>query len=63
MLSASAAAMSRILEALGREKWNRRWLYEELKLFNGYRVRRESAMKANAASPLAHLVSPNLETH
>jgi RNA-directed DNA polymerase len=30
----------------GWKRWSRRWLYEELRLFNGYRVRRASAPKA-----------------
>ena len=30
----------------GWKRWSRRWLYDELKLFNGYRVRRISVPKA-----------------
>jgi RNA-directed DNA polymerase len=36
---------SRKLWGFGWKRWNRRWLYENLKLFNGYRVRRMSAPK------------------
>ena len=30
----------------GWKRWSRQWIYEELKLFNGYRVRRATAPKA-----------------
>ena len=37
---------SRNRRGFGWKRWSRRWLYEELKLFNGYRVRRASVPKA-----------------
>jgi RNA-directed DNA polymerase len=37
---------SRNRRGFGWKRWSRRWLYEELKLFNGYRVRRSSEPKA-----------------
>src|ERR1700757_3162861 len=37
---------SRNRRGFGWQRWSRRWLYEELKLFNGYRVRRASVPKA-----------------
>jgi RNA-directed DNA polymerase len=37
---------SRNRRGFGWKRWSRRWLYEELKLFNGYRVRRATAPKA-----------------
>ena len=37
---------SRNRRGFGWKRWSRRWLYEDLKLFNGYRVRRMSALKA-----------------
>jgi RNA-directed DNA polymerase len=40
---------SRNRQGFGWERWSRRWLYEELKLFNGYRVRRTAAPKASPA--------------
>ena len=40
---------SRNLRGFGWKRWSRRWLYEELKLFNGYRVRRTAAPKASPA--------------
>jgi len=40
---------SRNQRGFGWKRWSRRWLYEELKLFNGYRVRRASASKALSA--------------
>jgi RNA-directed DNA polymerase len=37
-------------KGFGGQRWSRRWLYDELGLFNGYRVRRpEVALKANPA--------------
>jgi RNA-directed DNA polymerase len=36
---------SRKLWGFGWKRWSRRWLYEDLKLFNGYRVRRLSELK------------------
>jgi hypothetical protein len=30
----------------GWKRWSRQWIYEDLKLFNGYRVRRATAPKA-----------------
>lgn len=42
-------ARSRNQRGFGWKKWSRRWLYEGLKLFNGYRVRRRSATKASLA--------------
>lgn len=33
----------------GWKTWSRCWLYDELKLFNGYRVRRAAALKASPA--------------
>jgi len=33
---------------LGRKRWNRRWLYDTLRLFNGYRVRRDMLKVAPA---------------
>jgi RNA-directed DNA polymerase len=40
---------SRKRQGFGWKRWSRRWLYEELKLFNGYRVRRAAAPKARPA--------------
>jgi RNA-directed DNA polymerase len=37
---------SRNRRGFGWKRWSRRWLYEEPKLFNGYRVRRLSPPKA-----------------
>src|SRR5499433_3871643 len=37
---------SRNRRGFGWKRWSRRWLYEELQLFNGYRVRRAYAPKA-----------------
>ena len=37
---------SRKQRGFGWKRWSRRWLYDELKLFNGYRVRRISVPKA-----------------
>jgi RNA-directed DNA polymerase len=37
---------SRNRRGFGWKTWSRRWLYDELKLFNGYRVRRQSVPKA-----------------
>ena len=37
---------SRNRRGFGWKRWSRHWLYEELKLFNGYRVRRASVPKA-----------------
>lgn len=40
---------SRNRRGFGWTTWSRRWLYDELKLFNGYRVRRGPATKAAPA--------------
>ncbi|MDR6413118.1 UNVERIFIED_ORG: RNA-directed DNA polymerase [Burkholderia sp. 1595] len=40
---------SRNRRGFGWKKWSRRWLYEDLKLFNGYRVRRTAVPKASPA--------------
>jgi RNA-directed DNA polymerase len=40
---------SRNRRGFGWKRWSRRWLHEELKLFNGYRVRRTAAPKASPA--------------
>ena len=40
---------SRNRQGFGWQRWSRRWLYEELKLFNGYRVRRTAVPKASPA--------------
>jgi transposase len=40
---------SRNRRDFGWKRWSRCWLYEELKLFNGYRVRRAAAPKARPA--------------
>jgi RNA-directed DNA polymerase len=40
---------SRNRRGFGWKRWSRRWLYEELKLFKGYRVRRAAAPKARPA--------------
>src|ERR1039457_3571546 len=37
---------SRNRRGFGWKRWSRRWLYDELKLFSGYRVRRASVPKA-----------------
>ena len=37
---------SRNRRGFGWTRWSRQWIYEELKLFNGYRVRRATAPKA-----------------
>ncbi|RDJ97289.1 group II intron reverse transcriptase/maturase [Cupriavidus lacunae] len=40
---------SRNRRGFGWTRWSRRWLYDELRLFNGYRVRRGPSMKASPA--------------
>jgi RNA-directed DNA polymerase len=40
---------SRNRRGFGWKRWSRRWLYEELGLFNGYRVRRAVTPKARPA--------------
>ena len=40
---------SRNHRGFGWERWSRRWLYDDLKLFSGYRVRRASALKVSSA--------------
>ncbi|MFJ1259370.1 group II intron reverse transcriptase/maturase [Cupriavidus sp. CuC1] len=40
---------SRNRGGFGWQKWSRRWLYDELRLFNGYRVRRGPSTKASPA--------------
>ncbi|MFP4895758.1 group II intron reverse transcriptase/maturase [Paraburkholderia sp. EG304] len=40
---------SRNRRGFGWKTWSRCWLYDELKLFNGYRVRRAAALKASPA--------------
>jgi RNA-directed DNA polymerase len=40
---------SRNRRGFGWKRWSRRWLYEDLKLFNGYRVRRTAVPKASPA--------------
>jgi RNA-directed DNA polymerase len=40
---------SRNRRGFGWKKWSRRWLYEDLKLFNGYRVRRTAVPKTSPA--------------
>jgi RNA-directed DNA polymerase len=40
---------SRNRRGFGWTRWSRRWLYDALKLFNGYRVRRAAAPKASTA--------------
>jgi RNA-directed DNA polymerase len=40
---------SRNRRGSGWTRWSRRWLYDALKLFNGYRVRRAAAPKASPA--------------
>jgi RNA-directed DNA polymerase len=40
---------SRNRRGFGWTRWSRRWLYDALKLFNGYRVRRAAAPKASPA--------------
>jgi RNA-directed DNA polymerase len=40
---------SRNRRGFGWERWSRRWLYDELKLFSGYRVRRGPALKVSSA--------------
>ncbi|WP_018310241.1 group II intron reverse transcriptase/maturase [Cupriavidus sp. UYPR2.512] len=40
---------SRNRQGFGWKRWSRRWLYDELKLFNGYRVRRGPSTKASPA--------------
>jgi RNA-directed DNA polymerase len=40
---------SRNRRGFGWTRWSRRWLYDELKLFNGYRVRRATTPKASPA--------------
>jgi RNA-directed DNA polymerase len=40
---------SRNRRGFGWKRWSRRWLYDELMLFNGYRVRRGSTLKASPA--------------
>lgn len=40
---------SRNRRGFGWTRWSRRWLYDELRLFNGYRVRRGPSTKASPA--------------
>ena len=40
---------SRQQQGFGWETWSKRWLYRELKLFNGYKVRYQTASKASPA--------------
>jgi RNA-directed DNA polymerase len=40
---------SRNCRGFGWTRWSRRWLYDELQLFNGYRVRRGTTPKASPA--------------
>ncbi|WP_455289708.1 group II intron reverse transcriptase/maturase [Cupriavidus necator] len=40
---------SRNRRGFGWKTWSKRWLYDELKLFNGYRVRRRPSTKATPA--------------
>lgn len=40
---------SRKQQGFGWEKWSKRWLYDELKLFNGYKVRYQTTTKATQA--------------
>jgi RNA-directed DNA polymerase len=40
---------SRQRQGFGWAKWSTRWLYDELKLFNGYKVRRQTTPKASPA--------------
>jgi RNA-directed DNA polymerase len=40
---------SRNRRGFGWERWSRRWLYDDLKLFSGYRVRRGTALKVSSA--------------
>lgn len=40
---------SRNRRGFGWERWSRRWLYDELKLFAGYRVRRGPPLKVSSA--------------
>lgn len=40
---------ARNCRGFGWTRWNRRWLYDELQLFNGYRVRRGTPPKASPA--------------
>ncbi|QQX89268.1 group II intron reverse transcriptase/maturase (plasmid) [Cupriavidus necator] len=40
---------SRNSQGFGWKRWSRRWLYDELRLFNGYRVRRGPSTKASPA--------------
>jgi len=40
---------SRNRQGFGWEKWSRRWIYDELKLFSGYRVRRGPTLKVSSA--------------
>ncbi len=35
-------------KGFGWKRWNRRWLYDTLRLFNGYRVRRDTLKVAPA---------------
>ena len=35
-------------QGFGWKRWNRRWLYDTLRLFNGYRVRRDMLKVAPA---------------
>ena len=42
-------ARSRNRRGFGWTRWSRRWLYDKLELFNGYRVRRGPAPKASPA--------------
>jgi RNA-directed DNA polymerase len=41
-------AHSRKQQGFGWTRWNRRWLYDTLRLFNGYRVRRDPLKVAPA---------------
>ena len=41
-------AHARKRQGFGWKRWNRRWLYDTLRLFNGYRVRRDMLKVAPA---------------
>jgi len=49
-IKAKAESAWRLRQVFGWKRWSRRWLYEELGLFNNYRVKRDKiASKALSA--------------
>ena len=42
-------------KGLGWQRWSRRWLYDELGLYNQYRVRRAEAESESQSSSIGHI--------